>query len=155
MQRLAIIFITNSFYILRHFTSCSYNNVYGYCYFDEYDQKTWLDIVTFVNQARNLSSLTLQRNICSIHSADCGEIIKTFYSILPYHIKHLKISIYNTKEINMILDQCKNLSTITFNKNSIRCYNLINKWFIENMAESTYQHIEDGFFVWLGKRKLI
>lgn len=130
--------------IFRITISSSYN-------FNKNDQNTWLDIVSFLNQARNVSSLTIQCNICVIYNTDYDETTENFYSIFPRHIKHLQISIIDMKQISTILERCENLITIRFNSNSIELERRIIDWFPNNTINSTCVLDYPYVCVWLGK----
>ncbi|CAF4097621.1 unnamed protein product [Rotaria sordida] len=60
--------------------------------------------------------------------------MENIHSILPYHIKHLKVLINNLKQINTILNRCKILATLTIYSNNNGLLNLIAKYFDRNMS---------------------
>ncbi len=120
-------------------------------YFNEYNENTWMDIGIFMEQAHNLSLLIIQLNFNLYFS---GRITKNIYSILPRHVKHLKIPIGDLEHIKMIFERCKNLSTIKFYYGDVKLYKKVTRWFSDNTSNTTCQESYRRVSVWFGKKKI-
>lgn len=120
-------------------------------YFNEYNEKIWSDIEHFLKQATNLSDLVIQTSFDTHHS---DRTIESLSTLLPCHIKHLEISIQNLKQIQAILCNCQQLSTITLNNYETKLYDEMIQWFEDNTIHSTCRISHGMISVWLGKRTI-
>ena len=120
-------------------------------YFSEYNENTLMDIGIFIEQAHNLSSLFFP----SLFNAYLTrQNIENMCSILPHHTKHLEITINDLAQIKMILERCKNLSTINFTIKDRKFNRQIIKWFVDNTIDSTCNESCECITVWLGKKNI-
>ncbi len=110
-----------------------------------------MDICIFMEQAHNLSSLIIQGNF---HKYKSNQTTQNFYSILPHHVKHLRIPINDLLQIQIILERCKNLSTITFDIVNRELSEKVIKWFAVNTMNSTCRESDEIVFVWLGRKNI-
>jgi hypothetical protein len=119
--------------------------------FEEYNWDTWMNICIFLHQTQNLSSLAIW-NISP--SMKLNQSIDTICSIVPRHVKHLQMPIDNLNQIEKILKQCENLSTIKFDIDSSEFSKEIITWFSDNTINSTCSENDKIVFVWLGKKRI-
>ncbi len=119
-------------------------------YFNEYTETIWKDIGIFLQQAHNLLYLSIQSHFDTYYS---DQTMTNISSILPQHIKHLKISINDLEQIKTILQRCEDLSTITFDNYERKLCQEVSEWFAKNTIHSSCQESHGMVSVWLGKRK--
>lgn len=125
--------------------------LYNTHHFEKYNQDILMDIHICIEQFHNLSVLIINNNLCQDQLDRC---IQNFYSIVPSHIKHLQIPINDLNQIEMILEQCQNLSTIIFTSIRVKLFENIINWFSENTIHSKCQQNVGTVAVWLGEKKI-
>jgi hypothetical protein len=123
--------------------------IYSDC-FDKYNQNTWMDIGIFLEQAHNLSSLIIR----SFNVSKSDRTIQNIHSIISRHLKHLYIPINDLDQIKVILERCKNLSTIKFNTVYVNFSEKVINWFANNTINTTCKAGHETVTVWLGKKKI-
>jgi hypothetical protein len=119
-------------------------------FFDEYKNDTLIDISIFLGQAHNLSSLIIRS---SLNEYRLPRIFDNIYSIIPRQLKHLHLPINSLDQMRMIIERCKNLSTIEFDIKS-KYSKEIMEWFNDNTIKSICKKDGRTITVWLGKKKI-
>ncbi|CAM4927705.1 unnamed protein product [Rotaria socialis] len=107
-------------------------------------------IASLLKQTCNISSLEIQFSFSQQNSAITAESI---YSIIPTHVKHLRVTIYNTHQLNTILELLKfnnHLSSVHFHVIQRQMFDKIIPWLVQN-TNSMYRENRNSLEVWLSK----
>jgi hypothetical protein len=118
--------------------------------YTEFKRETFTGIGILLAQAHNLSSLIIE---CILNKYVLLRIFNHMYPIIPRQLKHLQIPINSADQIKMILERCKNLSTIIFDIKPKYTEEII-QWFNDNTVNSTCTKGSKSISVWLGKKNI-
>jgi hypothetical protein len=118
---------------------------------DTYSQKDWMDVITWMEGAPNLSSLILLGNFTTCAS---DKTAVNIYSNLPRQIKYLKTIINDVEQIKIILERCENLAIIKFLYYNRRFLRQVIDWFAENTINTKCRETHKMVSVWLGKMNI-
>lgn len=118
-------------------------------YLNEYNEKIWMDICLFMEQAHKLSSLIIGS---TFKQCIVGSMMKNLYLNLPRHVKHLQIPINDLNLIKIVLERCENLSTIEFYCENSELSQNVSDWFAQNTLHTTCETHRRRVSVWLGKK---
>ncbi len=109
-----------------------------------------MNIGILVKQAHNLLSFTIE----SGHDKqNIRRIVENMHSIIPCHVKHLRIPVNDPEQIKRILERCQHLSTIQLDLRDWKYCEYITRWITKNTINSTCSAGFRSVSVWLGKRK--
>ncbi len=109
-----------------------------------------MNIGVLVKQAHNLLSFTIESGY---DKYNVEQIVENIHSIIPCHVKHLRIPVNYLEQIKGILERCQHLSTIQLDFSYSKYCEDIIKWFTENTINSTCSKDFGTVSVWLGKKK--
>lgn len=117
--------------------------------FIEHDKNIWKDINMVIEQAHNLSSLSIDDNFSIKYK---NRTIKSISSILPRRLKHLEMPINDLRQIKRILERCENLAIIIFENANQKFLDKTIKWFDKNIINTTCKKNDIRVYIWLGKK---
>ncbi|CAF3864380.1 unnamed protein product [Adineta steineri] len=118
--------------------------------FDKGDEILLCEIIHFIEQLPNLTSLTIHNMFCKY---EMYPFLDNICSIIPRQIKYLQLAISKLGQIKMILDRCQYLSVAKFETTRLKLSAEITHWFTENTIDSTLTRQNGCDIIWIGKRK--
>ena len=122
----------------------------GFC--DDCHRDLWINITDFLKQLKNLSMLNIYC-FYGMHRSKAGNT--NIHLFVPHFIKHLEMPISDPNQIKILLERCRNLSTIILTPvlEDTTLIEKIVKWFADNTVDTTCEDAGDKVHIWLGKKK--
>jgi hypothetical protein len=112
-------------------------------------QPSLIGLHTILEEAQNLLSLLIRNDY-----NNSSQIIDDLCSIIPRHVKHLKMPVRNLKQIETITKRCENLSTVQFNFTNSKLSDKVMEWFADSTINSTCCTTPDTIYVWIGEKNI-
>lgn len=113
--------------------------------FTKSNRNFFISIIRWLANCLNYQTVIIQTKYTN---HDTKQHIDNICSLLPYHVKYLRISINNIEQIPTILKRCSNLIVLQLDTAEKKMLDQVQEWFQEKTRGS--QHSCD--IIWLGKR---